>query len=222
MNLAKLRAKFRQKVFGNPNNTDATDSIVDDYLNEAYQFYLMIALDAPGDWQVNGNFADVSIIAGQRDYAFEKGLLKINEVYIKSRETGKYVKAKQRDVRDISAEPLTDYTPTKPEFDLVDNNIFIYLPEGSIEAVTRGIRIFFEEEFTSLVNTDDEPNIPLAFQQFLPNYGAKEYCEDNELWNKVKSITNKLSELRPMIEAHYANRSSSKATVLEFAEENLY
>ena len=222
MNLLKLRAKFRQKVFGNPNNTDATDEIIDGYLDEAYQFYLMIALGVQGKWQINANFATVDIVAGKRDIAFDKTFLKLNEVYIKSRPDGKYIKAKQRDVRDINTDPLTDYTPTRPEFDLLDNNLFLYLPEGEIVNVTAGVRIHFEEEFTAMVNTTDEPNIPLAFQPFLYNYGAKEYCEDNKLWDKVKSLTNKLAELKPMIESHYSNRSDTEAVALEFAEENFY
>jgi hypothetical protein len=220
MTLTTLRAKFRQKVFGNPNNTDASDSIVDGYLNEAYQYFLILALKSQGDWQINANFATIDTIAGKRDYAFDSTLLKINEVYIKSSSSGKYIKAKQRDVRDISTDPLTDHTPNTPEFDLLDNNIFIYLPEGAIQEVVAGIRIHYEESFTSLVDTDDEPKIPVAFQSFLYNYGAREYCEDKEIWNKVKSLGAKLTELSPIIEDYYSNRSEARRVNISFVEEN--
>jgi len=222
MTLTELRARFNQKIFSDRTNTTVPTAVIDGYIDESYQEYLIIALNANGEWQTNGNFFTANIQTGKRDIAFETNLLKVNEVYIKSTPTGEYIKAKQRDVQNISSEPLTDYFPSTPEYDLTDKNIFIYIPETSIVAVTAGVQIHAQTEFTSLVNTGDEPKIPLAFQKYLYVCGSYNYCQDNEMWNKARSLKDDKKELEGLIEEFYDNRSSVHPAQLIAAEENLY
>ncbi|MBI5402482.1 MAG: hypothetical protein HY959_03715 [Ignavibacteriae bacterium] len=220
MDLTKLRNKFNQKVFSDENETTVANTVIDDYLNIGYQAFLIEALSANGGWQINSNFYTANIVAGKHDVAFESSLLKVNEVYIKTRPTGDYIKAILRDVSTIISDPLTNYNPPTPEYDLTDKNLFFYIPEDEIVDVTEGIRIHSENEFTSLVNTTDEPKIPTAFLPFIYKYGAREYCQDNEMWNRVKSLDYDLEILKDSIKKFYAQRSEKRPLIMTFKKRN--
>jgi len=222
MTLTELRARFNQKVFSDRSNTTVSTTVIDAYINEAYQEYLIIALSANGEWQTNGNFFTTNINEDQRDVAFETDLLKVNEVYIKSTPTGEYIKAKQRDVQSMPSEPLTDYHPSSPEYDLTDRHIFIYIPETDIVAVTAGVQIHAQTEYTALTDAGHEPKIPIAFQKYLYICAAYNYCEDNEMWNKAARIQNQKEKLEARIEEFYDGRSSVHPAQLIPADENLY
>jgi hypothetical protein len=217
MTLENLRKKFNLKVF-NKLVSSVANEIIDGYLNEAYQNYLLIAMDSMGCWQVNGNYAVANLIAGQRDYAFESTTLKIEAIYIKPTATGEYIKAEKIDVSQIPIDP-EQYHPPIPQYDFVDGNLFVYLP-NDIENVTAGIKVFLIEEFTDLVNTTDYPKIPKALQPYLWNYAANEHCENEEKWNKVKIFSNKLAVLENRIIDFYSDRA--KTVIMQAKEENLY
>jgi len=206
MTLDTLRDNFNQRIFSNPADTTVSTAVIDSYLNRAYQEFLILALTANGQWQANGNFFTTDIVANQRDYAFDVELLKLNEVYIKSREDGLYVKAKQRDVDTMEDDPITQYIPATPEYDLSDRHIFIYLPEQIINDVAEGIRIHAQYEFTNMSGDSDVPAIPLAFQPYLSDCAAYHYAFDIEMYNKSERLKANKLEAEQKIKEFYANR----------------
>ena len=214
MTLTNLREQFNLKVCGEPTSGIST-TVIDAYLNQGYQKFLILALDAMGDWQINGNYADRNLVAGQIDYAFENSMLKIEAVYIKPTSDSEYIKAEKIDIATIPVDHVS-YHPSNPQYDFIDGNMFVYLP-NTIVAVTSGIKIFYIEEYSNLVNTGDSPKIPVAFQPFLWIYAAREYCQNHEKWNKFKTLDGDLLSLKADIENFYLSRA--KPLIVRPAEE---
>ena len=179
---------------------------------------------------MNGNIATTNIVAGQRNYALPSDILKLNEVYIKSTSAGEYIKATQRDILNISEDPET-YYPYPPEFDLLNNSMYIYIPEATITAVTAGIKIYFQKDLTELSGSTDTPNLSDIFRKILSIGSAIDYCLSQEMWNKVKKFENRLygdptvrndQGMKGELIEFYANRSLTKPTIITPKEENLY
>lgn len=230
MNLTSLRSDARFLVFGDSTNTAYSDINVDRNINSWYKRVLGWILGSNGDWQVNGDYATASIVASQREYILPTDILKLNEVYIKTTSDGDYVKATQRDILNVEDYP-EEYYPETPEFDLMDNSLFIFIPETSITAVTDGIKIYYQTDLTELSGASDVPNIPEIFRRILSTGSALDYCVANEMWNKAKKLENRLygdptvrsdTGLKGELMEFFANRSLTKQPIISPEEENLY
>lgn len=228
MLLSNLRSDIRFLIFKDSTDTSYSDTDIDRNVNHWYRTILGWIFAANGDWQVNGEYADTDIVANQREYILPADTLKINEVYIKGTTGGIYVKATQRDIQNVEDYP-EDYHPLTPEFDLVDNSLFIYLPEANITNVTDGIRLYFQTEITELT-TSDKPNIADVVVRAL-SYGAVvDYCLAEEMWNKASMYQKLLGVDQPLVDSglkkeikdFYAKRSLTKEPTLTPVEENLY
>lgn len=228
MKLKSLREDARYLVFGNRNNTEYADTDLNANINNWYATVLSWSLEVNGDWQINGDFATADIVAGQREYLFDSDLLKLSEVYIKSVSTGEYIKATQRDIINVETYP-ENYRPQTPEFDLLDNSLFIYIPEATITDVTDGIKIYFQGDLTILEGDNDYPNLPSIFTRILSIGSAIDYCLSNELWNKAKKLENRLygdpsvrndEGMKGELTKFIANRSMTKQPILEPEELN--
>lgn len=217
-NLTNLQSDARYLVFGDSTNTAYGETDLNRNINRWYNTILAWVLSANGEWQVNGEFADTDLVALQREYILPTDLLRLNEVYIKTTSTGDYIKATQRDLSNISSYN-EDYYPTSPEFDLLDNSLFIYTPEATIGAVTDGLKLVYQKDLTELTGTS-APNLSEPFKRGISIGAALDYCIANEMNNKAKSLKILLDELKPELLKFYSNRT--KNNILTPAEENLY
>jgi hypothetical protein len=217
-NLLNLRSDARYLVFGDSTNTAYGDTDLDRNINRWYNTILAWILGANGDWQVNGDFVTTSIVALQREYILPTDLLKLNEVYIKSTSTGDYLKATQKDLSALQHNE--DYHPITPEFDVLDNSLFIYTPEDTIGAVTDGLKIVYQKNLTELSNTTDAPNLSEPFKRGISIGAALDYCIANEMNAKAKSLKVLLDELKQELLSYYSTKSTAREIILQPAEEN--
>ena len=220
MNLTNLRSNIRYLVFGKSDNTAYSDTDIDRNLNNNYETVLNWVIQANGDWEINGEIATTDIVANQRDYTFDSSFIKVKEIYIKSTSTGEYVKANKVDVSLIDCDPET-YHPSIPEYDLSDNQMYIYLP-GDITNVTDGIKLYAQTDLTKLVNASDSPNLPELVVNILSLMTADDYCVANEMWNKSKALQTKVYQvLKPDLQEYYAHRFA-KPAILTPASKNYH
>ena len=228
MQLQNLRDDVRFLIFKDTTATTAySNTDIDRNINQWYRTILSWILGSNGEWQVFGEYATANIVADQREYILPTDILRLNEVYIKGTTAGTYLKATQRDIINVEDYP-EDYHPATPEFDLIDNSLFIYLPESSITNVTAGIKIYYQTELTELTSTD-KPNLADVFIRALVYGAVFDYLLAEEQ-SKAKTFATLLGIDQPLVDAglkkdikeHYANRAQTKQTTLTPAEENLY
>ena len=219
-NLVSLRADTRYLALGDSTNTQYGDTDLDRNINRWYETGLALAFSANGDWQVNGDYATTSIVATQREYVLPADSLKINEVYIKTTSAGEYVKATQRDLSAVNQYNET-YVPLTPEFDLMDNSLFIYLPEGTIVDVADGLKIVYQKDITELTGTL-APNLAEPFKRLLSWGAAFDYCVAKEMYSKAKTVKVMIDELSEKLMAFDATRSTAQDVRLIPAEKNYF
>ncbi len=220
MTLANLRSDIRFLLFSNSSNTQYGDTDVDRNINAWYRRGLAWILEYNGDWQVNGEIALADLVADQREYTLPTDLLKVNEVYIKSTSSGEFLKANQTDSANVSVE-MDQYYPDQPEFDLLDNSLFVYPMENSVVAVTNGLKIFYQTEITELSGDSDAPNIAEPFERLITYGAAYDYAISNEMRTKGEQLKRDLKEIKDELMQYYANRSTVDRTKVLPEQRNL-
>jgi hypothetical protein len=221
MQLTNLRSDARYLVFGNSSNTAYADTDLDRNLNRWYQSAIGWALSVNGIWQVQGTFATASIVAGQSKYEMPSDILKLDRVEIKSPSSNDYIVAKQIDHALVGTN-LDDYHPDSPEFDLLGNYMYIYLPDASITAVTAGIKIIYQCDITELSGATDEPLLPEVVQRVVSTGAAYDYCRANDMFAKADRLNNEIAKIKVELEEIYANRSTVEGMRMEPCEDDNY
>jgi len=217
--LENLRSDARFLVFGDSTNTAYANTDLDRNINRHYHSTLVDILENNGDWQVNGEIATTDLVAGQNEYILPSDILSLSEVFITT--NGQMVKARQRDLKTVYVN-LSDYHPSVPEFDLLDNSMFIYLPESTVPNATDGIKIVYQTQLTELASTSSQPNISEPFRRILSIGAAFDYCIAQEMGNKANSLKVLLDEARQKLINYYSRRSTTKKLSLEPRQENYY
>jgi len=218
--LSDLRSDARYFVFGDSTKTAYGDTDLDRNINRWYESILSEIFAVNGEWQVNGDIATCDLVADQNEYPLPTDILKLNKVYIKPTSTDDYLEATQRDLSEVHEDNST-YNPTTPEFDLLDNSIFVFLSDSIVD-VTDGLKIVYQKDLTELSETTDAPNISEPFKRLLSMGAAFDYCLANELNNKAKSLKVMIDEAKASLVDSYANRSTVKPTILEPEKQNYY
>jgi len=195
MILEKLRAKFNQKVFGNSASTIAPTTVIDDYINEAYQKFLIIVLPYYR-WRVNGEISDTHILAGQKEYILPGDLLRVLEVRV------------------------NDVLLTDDQYTIFDKSIMLEDETLYEEDLEYGLALTYQDEYTALAETTDVPNIPTAFHPFLYKFASREYCEDFQIWDKFKTLDNWIDKEIPVIEDHYYLKTNKQVKMIPAVETN--
>jgi hypothetical protein len=221
-NLTNLRSDTRFLIFNDSTNTLYADTDLDRNANRWYNTGVVWVLTANGEWQVNGEIATTDLVAGQREYILPGDILKLNEVYIKTTsDQSEYVKMKQRDPINVDID-IENYHPYPPEFDLLDNSMFIYILEDSITDVTAGFKIHYQSDITELSTGTDKPNLAEPFKRLLTYGSAYDYCMANEMWSKCKILEKQIEIIKNDMLDFYASRSTVKSAILEPKQENYY
>jgi hypothetical protein len=228
--LQDLRSDARYLALGDSTNTQYANTDLDRNINRWHEIGISLAMDANGDWEINGEIAVTSLVIGQREYILPADILRLNEVYIKSSVNSDYIKAKQRDLKGVQ-NYNEDYHPAVPEYDLLDNSLFIYIPDSSITAVPAGLKIVYQKDLVELLETSDAPNLPEPFKRLLSVGAAMDFCESNEMWTKAKKLSNRIygdptvkndDGIKGELKKHFSNRSARNNAVLESIQENFY
>lgn len=217
--LTNLRSDARFLVFGNSTNTDYGDTDLDRNINRWYNTVLGWVLSSNGEWQVNGDIATTDIVVNQREYVLPTDCLKVNKIFIKPTSTSEYLEAYQRDLSAIHEDNDT-YKPFPPEFDLLDNSIFIYI-DSDITAVTDGIKLVYQTDLTELTATD-APNLAEPFKRLLSLGAALDYCIANEMGGKAKNLKVMIDETKKELLDFYATRSTAKPVVITPINHNYF
>jgi hypothetical protein len=191
---------------------------------------LIWIFETQGGWQISGDYATTKIETGQREYVLDNATaLKINKIEIKpTAASTEYIKATKIDSSQIPGDE-ENYHPAVPEYDLMDNSIFIFLP-NDIEEVTAGIKLYFQKELTDLSGTTDEPIIPEPFVRLLSAGSALDYCYANEKWKKAAELEKVIGHLDPYkstglkadLQTFFANRAETTPAILTPKTQNLY
>ena len=218
-NLVNLRSDARYLVFGNSTLTDYSDTDIDRNINRWYNTVLGWVLSANGEWQINGEIATADTVAGQREYILPSDCLKVNKIFIKTSATSDYLEGKQRDLSAVH-EDTDNYKPFPPEFDLLDNSIFIYT-DSDITAVTDGIKIVYQTDLTELSSTL-APNLAEPFKRLISLGAALDYCVANEVSSKAKNLKVMIDETKKELLEFYATRSTAKPVMIEPININYY
>src|SRR3990167_2142009 len=196
-------------------------------LNTRYREALAWCFEAAGDWQYRGdNVASISITAATRAYALSTNLtnfLRIIRVDVKYPSSASdYVKANQIDMAKIGSVGLDNYTPSIPEFDLVGDYLNIYVADktANIGAVTSGLKVYFDDDITSLSGDTDVANIPTIFLDLLAIGACIDYCIRESLTGKLTILKNQQIEKKTDLIKFIANRSEAKRLGLKFRKED--
>jgi hypothetical protein len=216
--LTNLMSDARFLVFGDSSNSQYGDTDLKRNINRWYNTGLSWILQANGDWQVEGEKATTDLVSGQSDYALPSDIIKLNEVYVKY--DSDYIKAVQRDPINNDQDPDSNYNASTPEFDLMDNSIYLYLP-STIPDMTAGLKIHYQTDITELANSNDVPNIAEPFKRLLSVGSAYDYCVANEMWNKTKKLEDLIYQsIKQDLLEYYANRSTARPIRLIPKESN--
>ncbi len=217
--LTNLRSDARFLIFGDSTITTYGDTDLDRNIDRWYQTGIAWVLKANGKWQVKGEIATTDIVAGQREYLLPGDILKLNEVYIKTvSNQADYAKAVERDPIQVNVEPES-YHPNPPEFDLLDNSIFIYIPEASITGVSTGLKIHYQSNLTTLT-ASDAPDLAEPFKRLLSVGAVYDYCFANEMWKKATEALNQISIIKNDLIEFYVSRSTVARNRITFKQEN--
>lgn len=219
MTLTNLRADARYLVFGDSANTQYGNTDLDRNLNKAYLKYLAIAMSYCGKWQVKGTYAYIDLVAGVYKYDLISTILKFNRVEAKLTAAGSYEIVNPIEIFNLK-EPIEDYKPVTPEYDLRDGYITIYT-STTIEAVTNGLKLWVQGNITALAGTSDEPDLPEPFIDLITLDAALTYCLAKEKTKKGREIERQIDKRLPDLQKFFANRFENKA-IIEPEEENLY
>ena len=215
MKLSELRTLARRLAVGDGTLTTYSDAetLVD--ANIYYRKAVAIVFEEQGDWQSRGdNKQSISITSATRSYSLASTLIRINRVEVKYPSTvSEYRLAKQVDYKNIGR-GLDDYVTSRPEFNLMEDQIeiFVSVKTANIEAVTNGIYIYHETDITALSGADDEPAIPELFVQFIAYGMVKLYLlqADHVDDRKISVIQSMLDEEEANIRKFVAARSEAK------------
>jgi hypothetical protein len=227
-----LRADARALALGDSTNTNLSDTDCDRYLNQYYRQAGEIAVENGGDWDPFGEIVSIDIVedANNEGYIQQEYLLtdtdvnlrRIAKVFIRTSATEDYAAAKKVDITKLEQD-FTEYEPSSPEYDLLEDSLFIFLSNYTYSAdITAGIKAYCSTDITELSQSGHIPQLPTVIHKYLSVGAAFEHCQANELYAKADRLEKRLDKLEAMIATHYASRGTAKQLLMEPEEEFFY
>ena len=226
LNLAKtlttLRALARFYATGSSTSTEFTDADTLVSLNSRYQDSFLLATSADGDFEFNGDGSQsINIVSGTRAYALATDLFKVSRVEIKYPSTSTdYVEANQ-----ITGNGMTtgkDSYVADADFDLLGGKIEIFVSDitANIQAVTNGIKVYYQKELTELSAGTDAVIFPDVFARYIAIGAAIAFCGVNGLSTRISWLTNEYQIAESKLIEYVANRNNAKRSSLNFKRED--
>lgn len=222
--LTNLRSLTRFYATGDSTNTAFSDTDTLLNLNARYQEAFLLATSEDGDWEFNGDGSqNISITSGIRAYALATDLFKISRVEIKYPSSATdYQRANPIDGGQIQYYGKDNYIPSIPEVDFLAEKIEIFVSQktANIEAVTNGIKVYYQKELTELSSGSDETIFPDVFARYICIGAAIDYCGVNGLNTRLSWLNNELVKQTDLLTDYIANRNKAKRLSLRPRKEN--
>jgi len=218
MDLTALQTKTRF-VLGEVSTDNYTDANLNRALNDYYHRAVNIAIQANGQWEVNGDYATANLVQDQQEYVLEAAMLAIKSIEVNMTGlTNNWVKLRITDLRNIpyaltNLEDTDDRSEGEFEVRLFDNSIFFLKPPKT--SVTAGIKIYYNKEATELSTGTDEPMLTETAHTYLVHGASLDYClriKDTEEYKKYKAL---VFEDEHYIKKFYTNRLPMVRTALQ-------
>lgn len=222
--LTNLRSLTRYYATGDSTNTVYSDTDTLLNLNARYQEAFLLATGEDGEWEFNGDGSQsISITAGTRAYALATDLFKVSRVEIKYPSSATdYQRANPIDGNQIQYYGKDNYVPSVPEVDLIAGKVEIFVSQktANIEAVSSGIKVYYQKQLTELVNGSDETIFPDVFARYICLGAAIDYCGINGLNARLNWLNSELIKQADLLREYVANRNRAKRLSIRVRKEN--
>ena len=189
LTLLKLRAQARGKAGVSVN--DYSNSLLDDQINIAYVQLATLLANLGEDYFEEQN-VKFDLVENSGLYSLPTDFMAFKQLRLAYSGTplspSAYVIATPydpSDVHDISADEES-VPVSNPIVDLTGN--YYRIKPKPTQAVTNGGRLYYIAAPSALANTGDIPVIPIAYQDKLAVYAAKEMAFKYEKWNKYNRL----------------------------------
>lgn len=223
MTLTTLQGKTRY-ILGELSTDNYSDANLNRALNDYYHKAVNIAIQANGQWEINGEVATANIVQDQQEYVLEAAMLAIKSIEVNmTGNTNDWKKVHIVDLRSISyaltnEEDTDDRSDSEYTLRLFDNSLWFLKPPKN--NVTAGIKVYYNKEATELSSGSDEPLLTETAHMYLVHGAALDYClriKDTEEYRKYEKL---LADDEEMIKGFYANRLPMVRTQLQPRQEN--
>jgi hypothetical protein len=221
--LTNLRSLTRFYATGSSSSTEFSDADTLVALNAHYQEAFLLATANDGDFEFNGDGSQsISITSGTRAYSLATDLFKVSRVEIKYPSSATdYVEAHQI-TGNYDYRGKDNYVNTSPEFDLLGTKIeiFVAAKTSSIEAVTNGIKVYYQKELTELSDGADAIIFPDVFARYIAVGSAMDFCGVNGLSTRLTWLVGEQQKLEVKLSEYVASRNKAKKMSMSFKKED--
>lgn len=219
-----LRELTRYYALGKSDDTSFSDADTLLNLNARYQEAFLMATANDGDFEFNGDGSEnISITSGTRSYTRATDLFKVLRVEIKYPSSSEnWQEAHQINSNQIQRSGKDNYTAGRPEFDVVGREIeiFVSAKTADIEAVSNGIKVYYQKELTELAADDSEIIFPDVFARYICLGAAMDYCLVNGLKNKLAQLEKEYLKMETKLTLYISNRNKAKRHRITFGKED--
>jgi hypothetical protein len=199
-------------ILGNISTTEYSQANQKIALNNHYHDFIIEAVMADQNWNVQGEIATASIVANQVEYLCPLDLLTIKSIeanLTSGAAENEWTKLKIVDLRSISGaltnqQDAADTIDYAHEVRLYDESMFFnWLPENS---VTNGLKIYYSKEATDLDGDSDKANLPNFLHMGMVYGAALDYAIETEQNRRIGTFKTLLDEKLRECRKYYSKR----------------
>lgn len=223
--LTDLRSLTRYYALADSTSTSYSDADTLLNLNTRYQEAFLLATQNDGDWEFNGDGSQsISITAATRAYALATDLFKPSRVEIKYPSSSSTYQEATQITGNTMSFAKDEYTVSnmQPQFDLIGDKIEIFLgaKTANIEAVTNGIKVYYQKELTEMSVAGSEIIFPDVFARYIAIGAAIDYCGVNGLNTRLTWLEGEFQKQEMKLSEYVANRNKAKKMALRLRKED--
>lgn len=214
MILTNLIADVRFKATGDSSNTSYGETDIKRNLNKYFHYLNSIAIRAGALSLAFGEIVDINTVAGQNEYLLtdtDINLRKTNLVWQKTSSAKNYQQSKAISFKKV--DDPDNYSPGRPEHVFLEDSLWIYTPETTIQEVEAGIKVLCQTDFTELSADDDVPQMPDFIQEYAICGATAEYCDAKNNYSKADRYRARMEKLEPKVEEYYYDRADIKINI---------
>ena len=221
--LTNLKSLTKFYATGSSTDTSFNDTDILISLNGRYQESLLLATSVDGDFEFNGDGSQsINITAGVRAYTLATDLFKPQRVEIKYPSSAtNYVEATQINASSMNT-GKDSYTASPPQFDLMGTKleIFVSAQTANIEAITAGVKVYYQKELTELVDGANVIIFPDVFARYIAIGAAQDFCGVNGLNGRLSWLENEHQKQEQKLTEYVASRNKAKKLSINFRQED--
>ena len=192
MQVTDIRTDARYLVSPQLTSTDYPDVDLDRNVNRWYRTIFAWAIEAQGDWELNGDILTQDLQASTTDYAIPSTLISIYKAEVLYTTGGSYVPVKMISVKNNQDVSEGNSTRTFDDVNYPTMEVFgdfLQLKPAPTATVVNGLMIYAQLDFTDLDSVNNNvPDLMEPVQRILSIGGAYDYCVSNEMWSKAAEL----------------------------------